>query len=176
MSASSSAATIRAWRRRPGRIPTLGVDVIVRGEGDLTFRELVRAFEQRQPLVGDRRPVVSRRRRVPRQRRIATWPGSIGETIRPPQPRRPRAHRLHDDGPPRRRRGNVARLHLRLQLLLDHRNARPQLPPVPDRARDRRHRATRMRAARGASSSSTTTSRSTSSGSKRSATPSSRPD
>ncbi len=30
--------------------PGLGVDVIVRGEGDLTFRELVRAFEQRQPL------------------------------------------------------------------------------------------------------------------------------
>jgi anaerobic magnesium-protoporphyrin IX monomethyl ester cyclase len=30
--------------------PGVGVDVIVRGEGDLTFRELVRAFEQRQPL------------------------------------------------------------------------------------------------------------------------------
>ena len=31
--ASSSAATIRAWRPRRGPIPTLGVDFIVRGEG-----------------------------------------------------------------------------------------------------------------------------------------------
>jgi radical SAM superfamily enzyme YgiQ (UPF0313 family) len=30
--------------------PHLGVDVIVRGEGDLTFREVVRAIEQGQPL------------------------------------------------------------------------------------------------------------------------------
>jgi radical SAM superfamily enzyme YgiQ (UPF0313 family) len=30
--------------------PALGVDAIVRGEGDVTFRELVRAYEQRAPL------------------------------------------------------------------------------------------------------------------------------
>ncbi len=41
--------------------PNLGVDAIVRGEGDVTFRELVRAFEQRPAAVGDRRTVVSRR-------------------------------------------------------------------------------------------------------------------
>jgi radical SAM superfamily enzyme YgiQ (UPF0313 family) len=32
--------------------PALGVDFIVRGEGDLTFRELVRALEERRPLDG----------------------------------------------------------------------------------------------------------------------------
>jgi len=31
--------------------PALGVDAIVRGEGDVTFRELVRAYEQQQPLT-----------------------------------------------------------------------------------------------------------------------------
>jgi radical SAM superfamily enzyme YgiQ (UPF0313 family) len=30
--------------------PSLGVGAIVRGEGDITFRELIRALEQRQPL------------------------------------------------------------------------------------------------------------------------------
>src|SRR5688572_694000 len=30
--------------------PALGVDAIVRGEGDVTFRELVRAYEAQQPL------------------------------------------------------------------------------------------------------------------------------
>ena len=32
--------------------PDLGVDVIVRGEGDVTFRELIRAIESRRPLAG----------------------------------------------------------------------------------------------------------------------------
>ena len=32
--------------------PALSVDVIVRGEGDITFRELVRALESKRPLAG----------------------------------------------------------------------------------------------------------------------------
>ena len=69
-------------------------------------------------------------------------------------------------GRPDRHRRNVARLHLRLQLLLDHRDARPQLPhlrlharpgghrrrPRPRRARDlpgrRQHHARTSRASR----------------------------
>ena len=67
--------------------------------------------------------------------------------------------RLHAPRPPGRRRRDVARLHVRLQLLLDHRDARAQLPHLRLRARAGRHRATRGRAARARSSSSTTTSR-----------------
>ena len=69
--ARSSAQARRAHRRRrlrpePGArgvdaIPSLGVDFIVRGEGDLTFRELLRALEGRRPLVEHRRALVSRR-------------------------------------------------------------------------------------------------------------------
>ena len=47
---------------------------------------------------------------------------------------------LHAARPARRRRRDVARLHLRLQLLLDHRDARAQLPPLSDRSRAGRHR------------------------------------
>ena len=42
-------------------------------------------------------------------------------------------------GAPDRRHRDIARLHVRLQLLLDHRDARPQLPSPADRACDRRH-------------------------------------
>ena len=56
--------------------------------------------------------------------------------------------RLHLPGPADRHRRDLARLHLRLQLLLDHRDARPQLPHL------RRRRASSptspMRARRGA--------------------------
>ena len=61
--------------------------------------------------------------------------------------RRARAAGLHLPGPPHRHRRDLARLHLRLQLLLDHRDARPQLPHLRLHARARRHR---RRAGRGA--------------------------
>ena len=44
---SSSAATIRASRPRP-TTTRAGVDFIVRGEGEITFRELLRALEARR--------------------------------------------------------------------------------------------------------------------------------
>ena len=47
-----------------------------------------------------------------------------GEEVRAAQPRCPRAQRVHLHRPPDRRRRDLARLHLRLQLLLDHRDAR----------------------------------------------------
>ena len=81
---------------------------------------------------------------------------------------------LHDAGPHRGRRRNVARLYVRLQLLLDHRNARAQFSRLPDRARARRHCAMPGAMARERSFSSTTTSRWMSAGSKRCAGRSSR--
>ena len=42
--ASSSAATIRAWRRRPTKASP-AIDFIVRGEGEHTLRELLRVLE-----------------------------------------------------------------------------------------------------------------------------------
>ena len=72
-----------------------------------------------------------------------------GEDVRPPNRCGARARRLHLHRPSDRRRRNVARLHLRLQLLLDHRDARPELPHLVDRTRDGGHRRrTRPRRAR----------------------------
>ncbi|HUE85122.1 MAG TPA: radical SAM protein [Vicinamibacterales bacterium] len=63
--------------------PDLGVDAIVRGEGDVTFRELVRAIEQGRPL-GDVPGIWYREgatiRRTP-HRPVAALEG---DTIRPP--------------------------------------------------------------------------------------------
>ena len=132
-------------------------------KASMTFRELLRALEARRPL----------RRRSPGCR-TATATASSTTPIAPvaplddgdaaaAEPRRARARRLHAARPAGRRRRDLARLHVRLQLLLDHRDARPQLPHAIRFERvlaDIARRAART--ARARSSSSTTTSRSTS--------------
>ena len=114
--------------------PAWGADVIVRGEGDVTFRELMQGPGGRDAAVGGGRPLLPRGRPVPadgatrgqlarRRRGAAAQAFCAG------------ADRLHLSRPPDRCGRNVARLHLRLQLLLDHRDARAELPHVVDRAR-----------------------------------------
>ena len=74
----------------------------------------------------------------------AAQPDAAGEPSRrrdaPPNRVGPRARRATRSSAADRHRGDLARLHLRLQLLLDHRNARPQLPHLVGRARHCRHR------------------------------------
>jgi anaerobic magnesium-protoporphyrin IX monomethyl ester cyclase len=108
--------------------PAFGVDVIVRGEGDLTMRELLRALESGADLstvAG-----LSFRRDDGFVRTPDRVVSHLDGEVRPPR-------QLHLSRPAHRRGGDVPRLHLRLQLLFDHRNARPQLPRLADRPRDR---------------------------------------
>ena len=135
---SSSAATIPASRRTPTRTAR-AIDFIVRGEGELTLRELLRALEAGATLSPIRG--LSYRDADGFVRNPDRAVDAAGVDPRSTaQSRRARAGRLHAARTHRRRRRNVARLHLRLQLLLDHRDARPEFPPVSDRARARRHR------------------------------------
>ena len=59
--------------------PAWGVDVIVRGEGDITFRELVRALEAGAPLSDSDGSVVPRRRYASAERRLVRSARSTGE-------------------------------------------------------------------------------------------------
>ena len=148
--------------------PDLGVDVIVRGEGDVTFREADPRVRGGDGARRDRRHLVSRGRLVsanpPARDRVAQ-----GRCDPVTKPRRARADRLHADGPSGGRRRDLTRLHVRLQLLLDHRDARAELPSLLDRPRDRGHRRRQGAVAHGPSFSWTTTSRSTWRDSRRSA-------
>ena len=119
--------------------PCTPIEFLVRGEGELTFRELLRAIESGGRSGHDRRPLVPVRRRVRAQPQSSCRVAQVGG---PPAARsqRARAGGLHRARPQGRRRGNVAGLHVRLQLLLDHRDARPELSPVSDRTRARGHR------------------------------------
>ena len=89
--------------------PELGVDFIVRGEGEITFRELLRAIEGQTPLrdvagllfrdgtrfqQGPPRPVAA-----------------IARGVSPCRTARPRALRLHDARAPDRRRRDLPRVY-----------------------------------------------------------------
>ena len=143
------AATIRASRPRPGRARRPASTSSCAARASRRSRELLRALEARRPA----------RRGSPG----LSFRANGGFRHNPPRPIRPleddslrlpnRAarvlERLHAARPAGRRRRDLARLHLRLQLLLDHRDARPQLPPprfervladIARRARARRAR------------------------------------
>ena len=100
-----------------------------------------------------------RRRRRGSSHTPARHVSHLGGRGRAAQSRRARADRLHLARPADRHRRDLARLHVRLQLLFDHRDARPQLPHVVASTACSPTSPTRAVAARARSSSSTTTSR-----------------
>ncbi len=115
------------------------IDLIVRGEGDITIRELVRALERGSGVES----IAGISYRTPDG--FVRTPDRAGQHAdrgggASPESRRASARRLHVHRPSDRCGGDVARLHLRLQLLFDHRNARSQFPHVVDRARAGGHR------------------------------------
>ena len=122
--------------------PSTGVDFVVRGEGELTFRALLRALSRRRRRRAASR--ASRYRAAPADGFTRTAAAS-GERLEDGELALPNRgarvlRRLHLPRPSDRHRRDLARLHLRLQLLLDHRDARPQLPHLRLHPRARRHR------------------------------------
>src|SRR5712671_314137 len=113
--------------------PDGGVDFIVRGEGEITFRELLRALEAQRGydhIAGlSYRSADGFRHNPARPRERAR-----GRRDPAAAARRASARRLHAPRPASRRDRDLARLHLRLQLLLDYRDARTQLPRLLLRA------------------------------------------
>jgi anaerobic magnesium-protoporphyrin IX monomethyl ester cyclase len=93
----------------PKAYETMNVDFLIRGEGEVTFRNLLRALEQGQgfeEVLGLSYP---------------NGTASAGEWRGPPsQPGCARAQGLHLAGPSGRCCRDLPRLHLRLQLLLHH--------------------------------------------------------
>ena len=145
-----------------------GVDFIVRGEGELTFRELLRALERGATLR--------------RHRRALSFRDGDGFRHNPARPVSAARGRRRSAAEPRARACSTATRCSAGQVdvvetsrgctfdcsfcsIIEMRGR--NFHTLPIRARARRHRATRARAARGRSSSSTTTSRSTSRGSRR---------
>ena len=137
------AALVRALRPSTrvvvgGYDPSLDVDAYTQSPDDRLHRpRRRRAYAVRTAPGARKRPRCLGHRRlvVPDAGRFSAQPGSRrrapgDERAAPAKPRRARSARLHAARTARRRGRNLARLHLRLQLLLDHRDARPQLPPL----------------------------------------------
>ena len=124
--ASSWAATTRASRRR--------LDASSAGRrrhrprrGRLTFRDWLRALHSRSPVLSRYAGLWYRRGRRSTAR-PAPGDGSIEDgAVKPPNRDRRACSPATRCSAARRRRRDLARLHVRLQLLLDHRDARPQL-------------------------------------------------
>ena len=105
--------------------PDGGVDFIVRGEGEITFRELLRALETQRGY--DHITGLSYRTADGFRHNPARGVSGLEDgEIRPPR----RDVRVLDGYTLL----DLARLHLRLQLLLDYRDARTQLPHLLLRA------------------------------------------
>ena len=103
--------------------PCADVDFLVRGEGEQTLCELLRALDAGGPVqsiagLSSRTPngLVHGPDRTDYQPQIESTPLA--------QPRGTCPRRLYDDGAPGGCRRDLEGLHLRLQFLLDHRNAR----------------------------------------------------
>ena len=84
--------------------PALGVDVIVRGEGDMTFREMHPRARRTAAARRRRRHVVPRRRRRSAATRTAPSRARTTGEIRLPNRAARVLSRLHDDGTADRRR------------------------------------------------------------------------
>ena len=136
----------RSWRAHRGRWlrpepGAAGVDPA--GPGHRLHRPRRGGTDVPRSPARDRRAhaaVVGRRTLVPGRRSLppqssATRRIDRGRRRDAAEPRGARPLGLHDARPPGGRGRDVARLHLRLQLLLDHRDARPQLSPLPDSRR-----------------------------------------
>ena len=148
----------RAWPRTSTKIRRGASMSSCAARAIVTFRELLRALEAGRDLSACRGPLLPAGPGVHPHpdRPVSSLTGRGGGAA---QPQRPRADRLHLHRPAHRRRRDVARLHLRLQLLLDHRDARAELPHLVGRSGAGRHRRRAGARARAPSSSSTTTSR-----------------
>ncbi len=111
----------------PEAYEEMDVDYLVRSEGEVTFRELLRAIEQGSGV--DRICGLSYRNGeswVHNPEPVAA--PARGQRNSPAEPRCARAQGIYVARPTGGRDRNLSRLHLRLQLLFHHRDEGAQLP------------------------------------------------